>query len=330
MNCKMMLPLMVWITFLHACGGSTSFESVPSSEAPSEASGNTPSIVSIVGFEALPPDASQGEQFTISGGIYAGTSITIGATLGSGFKVVKASVPNAAGSSDRYIYVTDDIETSFKTNLALYQAVDTSDSRYPKNYQPPVIVGNYQIVRDHLRRDSTPTGWWRRFEFKMSILSASGTELATAKLYSHDYDNQFASELRAKGIGSTFIAPSGRGPVMYTGKTELQQLRSDVTYEPAYTGDVTMNLDFANNTGTLSSGNLSNGSFSGSYSGTLTISPETGQLTDESGISLTLNNVNYTADVLGILSANGNAAAGTIVDTTNNFHGLFAVGNDDQ
>ena len=61
-------------------GSSESGSSQGSGSGPSDSS----SVVSISGFESLPAPASQGDQFLISGGVFARTSITIGAALGWG------------------------------------------------------------------------------------------------------------------------------------------------------------------------------------------------------------------------------------------------------
>ena len=87
-----------------------------------------------------------------------------------------------------------------------------------------------------------------------------------------------------------------------------------------------MNLNFTNNTGTITANNLSDGSRSGSYTGTLSIASDTGQLTGNSTVLLMLDSNSYTGDILVIIGPNSNVAAGALIDQTKKFHGLFAVG----
>ena len=106
MSCRPTLRLLMILGCLQACGGSAVLQVVKSGGQPSQASnesaaaegssesgssqgsGSGPSdsssVVSISGFESLPASVSQGDQFLISGGVFAGTSITIGAALGEG------------------------------------------------------------------------------------------------------------------------------------------------------------------------------------------------------------------------------------------------------
>ena len=112
----------------------------------------------------------------------------------------------------------------------------------------------------------------------------------------------------------------------HSGKTEVQELFSGYNYSTAYAGNVTMNLDFTNNTGTITANNLSYGSRSGSYTGTLTIAPNTGQLAGNSTVSLMLDSNSYSGDILGILGPNSIVAAVALIDQTNKFYGLFTVG----
>jgi hypothetical protein len=57
-----------------------------SSQGSGSGSSDSSSVVSISGFESLPASALQGDQFLISGGVFAGTSITIGVALGGGVR----------------------------------------------------------------------------------------------------------------------------------------------------------------------------------------------------------------------------------------------------
>lgn len=170
-------------------GSSESGSSQGSGSGPSDSS----SVVSISGFESLPAPASQGDQFLISGGVFARTSITIGAALGWGGQVIAANMPATSDSPGRYVFVTDNIVQTFSNNLTMYNITDSPDTRYP-NYLSKVTVGSYQIVRDHQLRSS---GADQRFEFTMSVLSSTGTELAKAKLRSHDVNNASSTELHA-------------------------------------------------------------------------------------------------------------------------------------
>jgi hypothetical protein len=303
-------------------GGETAEGSTESgsSQESSSGSANSSSVVTISGFEALPASLSQGDQFLISGGAFAGTSITIGAALGGGGQVIAANMPTTSDSPGRYVFVTDNVVRSFTNNLAMYNITDSPDTRYP-NYPSKVTVGSYQIVRDHQLRS---LGSDQRFEFEMSVLSSTGTELATAKLRSHDVNNAYSTELQSQAAGTSFTSHSGT--VSYSGKTEVQELFSGYNYSTAYAGNVTMNLNFTNNTGTITANSLSDGSRLGSYTGAFTIAPDTGQLTGNSTVSLMLDGNSYSADILGILGPNSNVAAGALIDQTNKFHGLFAVG----
>ena len=112
----------------------------------------------------------------------------------------------------------------------------------------------------------------------------------------------------------------------HSGKTEVQELFSRYNYSTAYAGNVTMNLNFTNNTGTITANNLSYGSRSGSYTGTLTIAPDTGQLAGNSTVSLMLDSNSYSGDILGILGPNSNVAAVALIDQTNKFYGLLPLG----
>jgi hypothetical protein len=338
MNYKLKLRLFVILGCLQSCGGSIvsqieissgraeeiSTDADPSDNTPpqeSSGAGDGPLIVSINGFEYLPePMLREGDKFLISGGLYAGTSITIGATLGSGFHLIAANIPTTSDSPGRYVFVTDNIVRSFSNNLTMYNITDSPDTRYP-NYPSTATVGSYEIVRDHQLRSS---GTDQRFEFKMSVLSSTGTELVTAKLRSHDVTNAYSTELHAKAAGTSYSSPSGQ--VSYTGKTEIQDLFSGYNYSPAYAGDVTMELNFTNNTGTIIANDLSDGTRSGSYTGTLSINPDTGQLTGNSTVSLTLDSTSYNSDIIGVLGTNSNVAAGSLIDQTKKIHGLFAVG----
>jgi hypothetical protein len=342
MSCRPTLRLLMILGSLQSCGAGTVLQVVKSDGQPSQesnesaaaegynesgasqgsdsGSSDSSSVVSISGFESLPASASQGDQFLISDGVFAGTSITIGAALGGGFQVIAANMPTTSDSPGRYVFVTDNIVQSFSNNLTMYNITDSPDTRYP-NYPSKVTVGGYQIVRDHQLRSS---GADQRFEFKMSVLSSTGTELATAKLRSHDVNNVYSTELHAKAAGTSFNSHSGT--VSYSGKTEVQELFSGYNYSTAYAGNVIMNLNFTNNTGTITANNLSDGSRSGSYNGTLTIAPDTGQLTGKSTVSLMLDSNSYTVDILGILGPDSNVAAGALIDQNKKFHGLFAVG----
>ena len=113
-----------------------------SSQGSGSGSSDSSSVVSISGFESLPASVSQGDQFLISGGVFAGTSITIGAALGGGFQVIAANMPTTSDSPGRYVFVTNNIVRSFSNNLTMYNITDRPDTHYP-NYLFKVTVGSY-------------------------------------------------------------------------------------------------------------------------------------------------------------------------------------------